>query len=432
MATAPSLFGATPESIQQARDAALNAQATSYANMDPFQRANFGIYKGANQLGGAIGGMLGAQDPEMQRAQQRKALVQGLDLTNPQALYRAAQQASDMGDMQVAQELVARASAIAKTAQEARTAEAQVDASKATTAAKNLETGSQDDRVSTLIKAGFDSLSAPGIASNPAAFADAIKAKNVPTTTEYAAAAARNGITVHANMGAYTQEQMTVMTDWISQSKIATAQAGRNTTVIPLGDMFDKMAAKEDSKVGAASWEQAGEAYAQQVPMLSKLDSVLQALPSTTVGSFANTVLSASKFAAALGVQVDPNKMANAEYLNAVSSQVLQTIARNFPGSQSNKDLEALKLSKFSLTQQLPTIIKIIKDIRMEMGANVKTYEKLSRLSKTDRYSTNVNTTRAGVYRQMEERKNLDAKLKTGNYTIADVDKLRALDEELK
>ena len=68
----------------------------------------------------------------------------------------------------------------------------------------------------------------------------------------------------------------------------------------------------------------------------------------------------------------------------------------------------------------------------MEMGANVKTYEKLSRLSKTDRYSTNVNTTRAEVYRQMEKRKKLDEKLKTGNYTIADVDELRALDKELK
>ena len=114
MATAPSLFGANPEDIQQQRAAALNAEAAQYAAMDPFQRANFGIYKGANQLGGAIGGMLGGQDPQMQRASQRQQLLQGIDTTNPQALMQAAQKASQAGDYQAAQELVARAQAMQK------------------------------------------------------------------------------------------------------------------------------------------------------------------------------------------------------------------------------------------------------------------------------------------------------------------------------
>lgn len=108
MATAPSLFGA-PEDIQQQRNAALNTEAAQYAAMDPFQRANFGIYKGANQLGGVVGGMLGGQDPQMQRASQRQQLLQGIDTTNPQALMQAAQKASQAGDYPAAQELVARA-----------------------------------------------------------------------------------------------------------------------------------------------------------------------------------------------------------------------------------------------------------------------------------------------------------------------------------
>jgi hypothetical protein len=99
---------------------------------------------------------------------------------------------------------------------------------------------------------------------------------------------------------------------------------------------------------------------------------------------------------------------------------------------QSNKDLEALKLSKFSLTQQLPTIVKIITDLRMEMGSNVKAYEKLSRLPDQERYNTDPNIVRADMYRKMATRKEVDAKLKSGNYTRADVDQLRALDEELK
>ena len=84
MATAPSLFGANPEDIQQQRAATLNAEALQYAQLDPFQRATMGIYQGANQLGGAIGGMLGGQDPQLQKAAALKQLASQFDTTTPQ------------------------------------------------------------------------------------------------------------------------------------------------------------------------------------------------------------------------------------------------------------------------------------------------------------------------------------------------------------
>ena len=55
-----SLFGITPESLMAERENALQQQAMQYAKMDPFQRATAGIYAGANRLGGAVGGLLGA------------------------------------------------------------------------------------------------------------------------------------------------------------------------------------------------------------------------------------------------------------------------------------------------------------------------------------------------------------------------------------
>jgi hypothetical protein len=91
MATAPSLFGATPESIQQARDAALNQEANAYAQLDPFQRASAGLYRGGNQLGGAIGRMLGGQDPEMQRASLLRQLGSQADSSTPEGMAAYAQ-----------------------------------------------------------------------------------------------------------------------------------------------------------------------------------------------------------------------------------------------------------------------------------------------------------------------------------------------------
>ena len=125
MATAPSLFGA-PEDIQQQRNAALNAEAAQYAQMDPFQQATFGIYKGANQLGGAIGGMLGGQDPQLQKATALKQLASQFDTTTPQgmgeyarALNQAGFNQEAMQASQVAQEGLQRTALLSKTNAEA-------------------------------------------------------------------------------------------------------------------------------------------------------------------------------------------------------------------------------------------------------------------------------------------------------------------------
>lgn len=126
MATAPSLFGANPEDIQQQRAAALNAEAAQYASMDPFQRASFGIYKGANQLGGVLGGMLGGQDPQLQKATALKQLASQFDTTTPQgmgeyarALNQAGFNQEAMQASQVAQEGLQRTALLSKTNAEA-------------------------------------------------------------------------------------------------------------------------------------------------------------------------------------------------------------------------------------------------------------------------------------------------------------------------
>ena len=70
-----SLFGVSPESYQQAQQQRADAQAMQYAQLTPFQQANFAIGRGANMLGGAIGGALGGQDPELQRITMRQQIA---------------------------------------------------------------------------------------------------------------------------------------------------------------------------------------------------------------------------------------------------------------------------------------------------------------------------------------------------------------------
>lgn len=107
-----SLFGITPEQLQGQRDVALQQEAYKFSQLDPFQQATMGIYSGARRLGDAVGGLMGAQDPELQRITARQKALEGVDITDASALKQAAMQLSQAGDHAAAQELITRATAL--------------------------------------------------------------------------------------------------------------------------------------------------------------------------------------------------------------------------------------------------------------------------------------------------------------------------------
>jgi hypothetical protein len=93
-----SLFGVTPESYQQAQQQRADAQALQFAQLSPFQQANFAIGRGANMLGGAIGGALGGQDPELQRATMRQQIARQLNPGDPASIQQAIAMLQQSGD----------------------------------------------------------------------------------------------------------------------------------------------------------------------------------------------------------------------------------------------------------------------------------------------------------------------------------------------
>jgi hypothetical protein len=95
-----SLFGVSPESYQQAQQQRADAQALQFAQLTPFQQANFAIGRGANMLGGAIGGALGGQDPELQRISMRQQIARQLNPNDPASIEQAIAALSQGGDPQ--------------------------------------------------------------------------------------------------------------------------------------------------------------------------------------------------------------------------------------------------------------------------------------------------------------------------------------------
>lgn len=106
---------ADPQQIQQQQQQAALTRGIQLAELDPFQRASAQMYQGGYNLGGAIGGALGGQDPQLQMATARRAAVQGMDPTNPDSIMQAAQKLAQMdpaGASQLAE--MARSAALKK------------------------------------------------------------------------------------------------------------------------------------------------------------------------------------------------------------------------------------------------------------------------------------------------------------------------------
>jgi hypothetical protein len=77
-----------------------DARALRYAELDPFQQANYAIGRGAYQLGGAIGGALGGQDPELMRISARQQIASQLNPNDLGTFDRGIEMLRQIGDGQ--------------------------------------------------------------------------------------------------------------------------------------------------------------------------------------------------------------------------------------------------------------------------------------------------------------------------------------------
>lgn len=95
-----SLFGITPEMYQQSQQARADQQALQYAQLTPFQQANYAIGRGANMLGGVIGRGLGGEDPELARITARQQISKQINYADPASIARGVEMLQQAGDEQ--------------------------------------------------------------------------------------------------------------------------------------------------------------------------------------------------------------------------------------------------------------------------------------------------------------------------------------------
>ncbi len=98
-----SLFGVTPEMYQQRQAAAADERALALAQLNPMQRAEFNIARGAYGLAGALGGT----DPQLQLISLRQSVARDLDPSNLESIKAGIQRLAPVdpqGAMMLTQE----------------------------------------------------------------------------------------------------------------------------------------------------------------------------------------------------------------------------------------------------------------------------------------------------------------------------------------
>ena len=98
------LFTSPIQYQQELQNQAL-AQGTRLAQLSPLEAGRAMGYAGAAQLGRGLAGAMGAEDPMLQMASRRQAIMQQVDQTDPASLAQAAQALNQAGDVQGARAL---------------------------------------------------------------------------------------------------------------------------------------------------------------------------------------------------------------------------------------------------------------------------------------------------------------------------------------
>jgi myosin heavy subunit len=109
----------SPEDYQMRQQQAQQNRALQFAQLNPFEKASYGIYQGAGQLGGATAGLFGMQDPQLQKISMRQQMLTGtgggprINLKDPNSMLRAAEIAQQF-DPEFAQGLIVAANDLSK------------------------------------------------------------------------------------------------------------------------------------------------------------------------------------------------------------------------------------------------------------------------------------------------------------------------------
>lgn len=405
----PSLFGLTPEMYgQQQQMAALN-QGAQLAQMSPEARGAALTYAGAAGLGRAVGGLLGAEDPQLKLIAQRQQLAQQIDMSNPNSIARGAQLAAQMGDAQAASALATQAQELQK-----KIAETQKLGAEATKI--NYENISKEGQVKQLMaQFGMDQTQATAVASN----ADLLKQYLTPKSqqsfklletgkytpesvlawenggqlepvdktakppADWAAKARELGLPVAASFGAYSPEQVAAVNKAVFNDELAKKAAGAAVTRVAVNVKQEEAFAQKRGTTQAEELANATNLARTASQALSTLNNMkqLDASGQLFTGPLAGSYVTGTNFLASVGL-LSPDqtkKLTSSEvYDKQAKDLVMQDLGGKLGAQISDADRKYVEARIPQLTTSQKARTELLNKIEEIQRGKIDYYRKMN------------------------------------------------------
>jgi hypothetical protein len=388
-----------PYQYMQQQNQAQNRAATEFAQLTPMQQAQFGIYKGAGQLGGGFAGAMGVQDPVLQRQSQRQQLLKGLDWNDPTALANASRAALEMNDVQASREFSAAAERLKATQLEAEVKKSQI--------ARNLrERPANMSELSKLQAEREDLIAQFG--------------ENDPRVKEINALIAKK-TTVGKTIGQEIGEGLGQGLGLIGKA----LSAGLKKE----GEETGQFAAKDFNALGSAV--AAGTASKRNIQTMEN------ALSNSFTGKFADTKTNIISSLKGLGLDVNKDLLeatSNTELVNAMGTRYVFPLVKNFPGSLAAKELAVLQETSPNSLQQPATIARLVGLLKTDIAENEYTYNQAKKYKEAKNSTIGFNPADSKIEFQQKYNQLKDlvaAARKKNSVTEAEKQRIEALKREL-
>jgi len=380
------LFGLTPEMYQRSQAEADQKAAMQFAQLSPLQQASAGFYSAGMGLGGGIGTLLGAEDPQLRMIAKQQEILSGIDQTDPKSIAEGAKRASEMGIPRLANAL----SDLYRKTLESGALVAQREATARKERIQQTPTSIQEAQYISALKQNLEKFKAlpegtegrsGAIAGITAQLSALEKPEKIPS---FGAEAERVSRELYGkSFSELTQAQM----------KAVNARVEKKSTGEEIGEGIAKgferfgkalgyglkAEGTKEGEFSAKNMDELGGAVAAGVSSKRNLDTLNSALKTAFTGTLSDTKTSVVKALDGIGLPVgdDLKKAASStELLNAMSTRYVFPLVKNFPGSLAAKELDRLEKTAPTALQQPETIARLVNLLRTDISENEYTYNK--------------------------------------------------------
>lgn len=425
----PELRSAAEMDYLQKRQDAMKNEAMAFAQLTPAQQAQFGFYRGGQQLGEAIGGALGGQDPQLRMIGLQQQILSELDPSDPQQQLSIAQKyartapelAMKIADnarsslIKIAQANKERKLSISQPLQvAARLREinaAQRNLSKDSPEYQDLELEKTQLQKSEKVDKPYEfEVKAEKLTKLKE---DLRKAETAPNPDKEAIQKLRDNIqAIEGTQKRPTEEIFDLMAELdvldpvkdkkkydIVQARIDKLTTGKSLEESlgeGLGMLGKALAAgqkKEAEKTGeysAESFKNLGSAVAAGTASKRNIATLETSLENAFTGKFSEGKEAIVGALISLGIPVGSdlkNATSNTQLIQAMGTRYIFPLVKNYPGSLAAKELASLEKTAPNALQQPETITRLVGLLKIDLAENEYTYNRAKEYKKANKES---------------------------------------------